>query len=168
MLRHMFIVFSLFMSLIPLASADNLSNYIGQNVSLESLNFPGRYIRHRNFLAFLEPVQSTLDKLDSSFYARPGLANTNCVSLESVNHPNYYLRHSNFRVRLDSSDGSQLFRKDATFCSSPGLASSDGVSLVPSNFGGYFVRHRNFEIWIDRYEESDLFRRDATFRVITN
>ena len=37
-------------------------------VSYESFNFPGRYIRHYNNLLYTQPVSTTLDRQDATFY----------------------------------------------------------------------------------------------------
>jgi GH43 family beta-xylosidase len=38
-------------------------------VSFESLNFPGRYIRHFEKLLYVQPVSTTLDRADATYYA---------------------------------------------------------------------------------------------------
>ena len=129
----------------------------------ESVNYPGRYIRHRNLQGYVEPISTNLDKLDSSFRIRTGLADPNCISLESKNFPDYFLRHQNFRIVLSSNDSSTLFRKDATFCPKTGLSSKGGTSYESSNLPGYYIRHRDWELWLDKFEGSPLFRDDASF-----
>jgi hypothetical protein len=42
------------------------------------------------------------------------------VRLESNNYPGYYLRHYNYQLRVDVSDGTDLFRQDSSFV--PGTA----------------------------------------------
>ncbi|MES2931957.1 MAG: family 43 glycosylhydrolase [Pseudomonadota bacterium] len=42
----------------------------GDGVSFESVNFPGNYLRHRNSLFYSEPVSSTLDRNDATFWER--------------------------------------------------------------------------------------------------
>ncbi|MFM5887312.1 MAG: AbfB domain-containing protein, partial [Dolichospermum sp.] len=56
----------------------------------ESVNYPNRYIRHRNWQGYIEPISTDLDQLDSSFKIRTGLSDPNCVSLESKNYPNHW------------------------------------------------------------------------------
>lgn len=129
----------------------------------ESVNYPRRYIRHRNFQGYVEPISTNLDELDSSFRIRTGLADPNCISLESKNFPDYFLRHQNFRIVLSSNDGSTLFRKDATFCPKTGLSSKGGTSYESSNLPGYYIRHRDWELWLDKFNGSRLFRDDASF-----
>ncbi|MEU1557405.1 family 43 glycosylhydrolase [Streptomyces scabiei] len=38
-------------------------------ISFESYNFPGRYIRHYNNLLYVQPVSTTLDRQDATYYA---------------------------------------------------------------------------------------------------
>ncbi|WP_128376247.1 family 43 glycosylhydrolase [Streptomyces cavernae] len=38
-------------------------------VSFESYNFPGRYVRHYNNLMYIQPVSTTVDREDATFYA---------------------------------------------------------------------------------------------------
>lgn len=134
------------------------------HVSLESFNYPGHRIRHRNSETFIDPANSsTLFGLDSSFRPVQGLADSAAVSFESVNYPGYFLRHQNYRWVLGRNDGSELFRRDATFYTRPGLASTAGVSFESVNYPGHFLRHRNYQLWLDRNDGSNLFKQDATF-----
>jgi hypothetical protein len=130
---------------------------------LESVNYPQRFIRHRNWLGYLEPISTDLDEADSSFRIRTGLADPNCISLESKNFPGHFLRHQNWRIRLSQNDSSTLFRKDATFCQRSGLSPKGGRSFESYNYPGYFIRHRDFELWLDKFDGSKLFRDDASF-----
>jgi hypothetical protein len=135
----------------------------GTIVRLQSLNYPGLFIRHRNFLGELTRITTDLDRQDASFRLVPGLADRNLVSFESVNYPGYYLRHQGFRIKLMRGPGDDLFRKDATFRRVPGLASSSMVSFESLNYPGYYIRHRDFHLYLER-GNTDLFRKDATFR----
>ncbi|MFB4265490.1 family 43 glycosylhydrolase [Nonomuraea sp. GTA35] len=85
-------------------------------VSLESANFPGYYLRHRNHEAWVEQRDgSALFSADASFVRRSGLAGSGTVSLESVNFPGYYLRHRAGQVWVERDDGSSAFRGSASF-----------------------------------------------------
>ncbi|RCJ40179.1 hypothetical protein A6770_10545 [Nostoc minutum NIES-26] len=130
--------------------------------SFSSYNFPERYIRHRNYLGYIEPPNDELGKKDATFHLRDGLADSNCTSFESINFPGYFLRHQDFRLKLAINDGSQLFQEDATFCQKSGFART-GVSFESYNFRSHYIRHKNFELWIAPSDGSDLFRNDATF-----
>ncbi|MFI8962834.1 AbfB domain-containing protein [Streptomyces sp. NPDC053493] len=43
-------------------------------VSFRSFNFPDRFLRHRDFHLFLEPIDGDLARLDSTFRLVPGFA----------------------------------------------------------------------------------------------
>jgi GH43 family beta-xylosidase len=63
-------------------------------VSLESTNFPGYYLRHRNSEVWVEKNDgSGIFTGDASFYRRAGLADGTAVSLESLNLPGSYVRN---------------------------------------------------------------------------
>ncbi|WP_327590233.1 family 43 glycosylhydrolase [Nonomuraea sp. NBC_00507] len=85
-------------------------------VSLESTNFPGYYLRHRNHEAWVERRDGTsLFNADASFHRRGGLAGSGTVSLESVNFPGYFVRHRGGQVWLERNDGTSAFRDSASF-----------------------------------------------------
>ncbi|MFD9697614.1 family 43 glycosylhydrolase [Lentzea sp. NPDC059081] len=84
-------------------------------VSLESTNFPGYYLRHRNNELWVERNDgSTLFRNDASFLQRAGLAASSAVSFESVNFPGLYLRNANGLLNLQAASDAQA-RTDATF-----------------------------------------------------
>ena len=140
------------------------ANLVGSEVSFQTSNFLDRYIRHRGFLGYTEPIVGDLGRGDATFRIVPGL-NSRCVSLESQNHPDHFLRHERFRIKLARRENTPLFRDDATFCLVSGLAAATGVSLESATLPGHFIRHRNSELWLDRSNGSDQFRKDATFNV---
>jgi hypothetical protein len=146
------------------APAAATANLVGSEVSFQASNYLDRYIRHRGFLAYTEPIAGDLGRRDATFRIVAGL-NGRCVSLESQNHPGHFLRHERFRIKLARREDTPLFRDDATFCLVSGLASSTGVSLESATIRGHFIRHRNSELWLDRADGGDLFRKDATFNV---
>jgi hypothetical protein len=133
--------------------------------SLESVNYPGRYISVRNDLGYLGPVSSTdpvQTRQNATFTVTPGLAAASCYSFKAANGS--YLRHSSFRIQLAADDGSTLFKQDATFCPRPGSVSGS-VSFESYNYPGRYLRHRNFELWVDPYADSTGFRNDSSFRL---
>ncbi|TKK81214.1 alpha-arabinofuranosidase [Herbidospora galbida] len=84
-------------------------------VSLESTNFPGYYLRHRNHEGWVERSDgSALFRSDASFYRRTGLTGSG-VSYESVNFPGYFLRHRSGLVWVEQNDGTAAFHGSATF-----------------------------------------------------
>src|SRR5262245_6260 len=66
-------------------------------VAFQSFNFPDRFIRHRNYLGFIEPINDRQAAKDAVFTVRDGLYG-GCYSFESRNFPEFYLRHQNFRI----------------------------------------------------------------------
>jgi hypothetical protein len=138
--------------------------YIAQ-VSLESYNFPGLFIRHSDFLGELTAVQSSniVDREDATFLIEAGFADTAGVSLQSVNRRGFYLRHQDFRLKLQPFVDDPLFRADATFFALPGLADAAATSFRSYNYPDHFVRHRDFHLWVEAGID-DLFKADATFR----
>jgi hypothetical protein len=87
----------------------------GGSVSLESTNYPGSYLRHRNNEAWVDRADGTaLFNADASFQRRSGLADATGVSFESVNFPGRYLRHVNYLLRLETAPDAPS-RGDATF-----------------------------------------------------
>jgi hypothetical protein len=84
-------------------------------VSLESANFPGYYLRHRNHEVWVEPNDgSTLFRNDASFYQRAGLSDSAGVSFESYNFPGRYIRHYEYLLYTQPVT-TALDRADATF-----------------------------------------------------
>jgi hypothetical protein len=142
--------------------------YRGHEKSLQSLNFPKKYVRHRNFRGELTEIATDLDNLDATFKVVAGLADNQQVSFESKNFPGHYLRHSNFELRLDNNDGSDLFKKDATFkLAAPQAAGACPVwSSFPSlNYPDRFIRHSNFLLYLQA-GSGEPFGSDATFRLV--
>ncbi len=87
-------------------------------VSFESVNFPGRYLRHSNYVIGLAANDgSALFAGDATFHRTAGLADANWTSWRSHNFPTRYLRHAGFLLRIDvlSSSSPASDRADATF-----------------------------------------------------
>jgi hypothetical protein len=140
---------------------------VGTTRSFQSVNYPDRYVMHRNWLGYVEPVSassSALTRQDATFTVVRGLADANCYSFTGTG--GRYLRHVNNRLRLDPGDGTAIFRADATFCARPG-STGDSVSLESYNYPGRYIRHRNFELWLDLYQDNATFRADSSFRAAT-
>jgi non-reducing end alpha-L-arabinofuranosidase len=80
-------------------------------VSFESVNKPGYYLRHQNFVLHLQPYDgSTLNSQDATFC--PVAANSGqagAISFQSVNFPTRYIRHYNSTVYLASDGGSNAW-----------------------------------------------------------
>lgn len=91
-------------------------------VSFESVNVPGRYLRHFNFAIRLDPDDNTaLFRAYATFYRVAGLADPAWSSFRSFNFPTHHLRHANFSLRIDPISGSSSVtdRQDATFLVTP-------------------------------------------------
>jgi hypothetical protein len=147
--------------------AEELLLGVGDEVTLESYNFPGRYVRHRNFLGELTGVASPLDRADGTFRITPGLASGTCISFESTNFPGYYLRHQGFRIKLQPFANDDLYKQDATFCIRPALqrgARDPWMSFESYNYPGHYLRHRDFHLYLER--SGGPFRADATFKFV--
>jgi hypothetical protein len=134
--------------------------------SLESVNFPGRYVRHQDFLGRVDPVTAASPaqaKLDATFTIVTGLASPTCYSFQARN--GMFLRHRDWRIRVETNTGDPTFRADATFCAADGSVAGS-VSLVSYNYPDRRVRHRDFALWLDPYQDTALFRADSSFRIV--
>jgi hypothetical protein len=84
-------------------------------VSVESVNFPGYYLRHYGFDFVLAANDGTATfRADATFRQVAGLANAGWTSFQSYNFPDRYIRHSSNLLRLDPITTAQG-RSDATF-----------------------------------------------------
>ncbi|MEV4313106.1 AbfB domain-containing protein [Actinocrispum sp. NPDC049592] len=143
----------------------------GELISLK-VTTPGytdRYLRHQNGTARTDVVNSgsaDVLKQDSTFWARPGLANAGCSSFESRNFPGEYLRHSGTTIRKDPNDGSAAFAGNATFCARTGLGAT---ALESFDTPGSFVRHFNEVVYLARlggpnpWDTASTFAEDTTW-----
>ncbi|WP_239163317.1 family 43 glycosylhydrolase [Paractinoplanes rishiriensis] len=85
------------------------------NVSFESVNFPGNYLRHVNYDFVLAPNDNTATfRNDATFKRVAGLADASAVSFQSYNFPDRYIRHANYVLRIDAITNA-TGRADATF-----------------------------------------------------
>jgi hypothetical protein len=85
-------------------------------ISFESVNYPGHYLRHANYMIILNKNDgSELFNKDASFYRRNGLAAQNYSSYESVNYPNHFIRHQNSQLRISPRENVRLYEMDASF-----------------------------------------------------
>jgi hypothetical protein len=86
----------------------------GQCYSLESVNYPGYYLRHQNFRIYLHRADgSQLFAADATFCAVTGLSGQH-TSLRSLNYPDRYLNSRSSELRISTVDGSSE-RRAATF-----------------------------------------------------
>ncbi len=131
------------------------------------------YIRHQNGDAIISPIDassSTLDKSDSTWIVRRGLADPSCVSFESYNYPGDYLRHSDYELYRQPDDGTALFTQDATFCPQAGNSGS-GTSFQSYNYPGRFIRHYGGVVYIaadggpNTWDNTNLWPQDTSWNV---
>lgn len=80
----------------------------------EAKKAPALFIRHRNYVAWDEPVKNDLDKKDSTFIVHKATYGRG-VHFESINFPKYYIKHHNFRLRIAPYSRKDLFIKDSTW-----------------------------------------------------
>jgi Alpha-L-arabinofuranosidase B (ABFB) domain len=110
------------------------------------------------------------DKLDATFWLRPGLADPRCTSFESRDFPGYYLRHQAAQVQLAVRDRGTSFDQDATWCARPGL-SGTGTSFE-SLLPGRYLRHFKDAVWLasdsgpNPSDNPAGFAADATWRIV--
>lgn len=80
----------------------------GDTVSVQSVNFPDRYVRVTSTGLRIDPVETAgTYAAEASFQRLPGLANPKGVSLRSVASPGSYLRHDKGRLVLGPASGSK-------------------------------------------------------------
>ncbi|MDH2430600.1 family 43 glycosylhydrolase [Sphaerisporangium sp. TRM90804] len=132
-------------------------------LSLESVNYPGRYLRHADALGRLDAVTSASPaqtRLDATFTVVNGLATPSCHSFQTKD--GLFLRHRDWRLRVDANTGDATFRADATFCAVDGSVPGS-ISLTSYNNPNRRIRHRDFALWLDPYQDTAAFRADSSF-----
>jgi hypothetical protein len=90
-------------------------NGVSGTVSLESVNFPGRFLRHRtNGEVWLDQNDNTAAFRNSAtWFKRAGLSNSGASSFEAQSNPGTYMRHRNYLLYRESVSGAA--NADATF-----------------------------------------------------
>lgn len=136
---------------------------------LESVNYPGQYIRHRGYRLYKEGGYGWLYFKDSTFkVVRAINGNWRQRSLESVNYPGHYIRHSGYNGYI-SQCRSRLCRNDASWKFEKGLVRSrhwwwrSTLSLRSANYRGYFLRHQNARVKISPHIGTTLYRKDSSW-----
>ena len=89
----------------------------GQNftVSFRDPQSPSMYLRHFNYLLYIEDGTNAQNHIFATFFVRQNHFFDGYESYESVNYPNYFIRHSYYRLKISEDDGSVLFKSDASF-----------------------------------------------------
>ncbi len=118
--------------------------------SFESRNFPGRYLRHRDYRVYNEAGSGGTFAADATFCARPGLSGGG-TSLEASNMPGYFLRHRDEQVWMDRDNGGS-FTNDATWNVVPGwwrsgadlpVGARRSFRVTTAGFDTRYLRHRD-------------------------
>ncbi|PWI13061.1 glycoside hydrolase family 2 [Streptomyces sp. Act143] len=81
--------------------------------SFESRNYPGQYLRHRDYRVYKESGTTDLFRADATFCPVPG-ANGG-VRLSAYNFPEQYLRHYNAELWLATPGGTHTYDTPALF-----------------------------------------------------
>jgi hypothetical protein len=89
------------------------------DVSFESVNHPGSYLRHSAFNLVLNANDgSSQFAADATFTKVPGLASSSWSSFQSFNFPDRYIRHYDFQLQI-SPISTSTDQADATFHVAP-------------------------------------------------
>ncbi|WP_433222601.1 AbfB domain-containing protein [Dactylosporangium sp. CS-047395] len=150
--------------------------------SFESVNFPGRYLRHADNRVRIDADTGGPFAADATWCSRPGLA-AGGTSFESLNFPGAFLRHYADTVYLARSGGPNAwdtaagFAADATWdVASPALWRSSVLlatdvrqSLRVTTWGhtDRYLRHADSLAWTEVVNagSSALLKADATYTV---
>ncbi|MEV6342823.1 AbfB domain-containing protein [Actinoplanes sp. NPDC051851] len=130
---------------------------VGSTVGLTVADDSGYRIRHRNYYGRIDAIgasSTALEKADSGFTVRTGLANSSCVSLESVNYPGYFLRHQDYQIKLVRRDSSDLYEQDATFCP-VSIRSGAALVLRSSNYPLRYVVESGQQLYLKETSAAD-------------
>ncbi|UII19763.1 family 43 glycosylhydrolase [Fulvivirga ligni] len=106
-------------------------------VSLESVNYPGHFLRHRNGEIWMDPnYGDNLYKNDATWWVRPGLSNAAGMSFESYNFPGNFIRHRGSLLYSENPGG---LPADATFFKiatsvNGGLSSGNTLLVEAENY----------------------------------
>ncbi|KAA2264705.1 hypothetical protein F0L68_06335 [Solihabitans fulvus] len=126
--------------------------------SFQSVNFPDRFIRHRDFKGELTVKDDPGE--DFAFALVHGLSGSG-YSFQSLNFPDHYLRNLNSRVVLHVLQTDASFAREATFHKVAGLTGA-GVSFRADALSDFYLRHRDFQLSVAWDGRRDLAA-DATF-----
>jgi hypothetical protein len=139
--------------------------------SFESRNFPGQYLRHRDFRVYREANPAAAD---ATFCAKEGISGGG-TSFESPSLPGYFLRHRSSEVWMDQNTGGS-FAYDATWNvvgpwwrSGADLAENAARSfnVTTAGYTDRYLRHAGSDVRTDVINPSspETDRQDATFIV---
>jgi len=105
-------------------------------VSLQSLNFPSRFVRHLNYTGFLHECEEEDEECrnDATWavgYGMKAATGEETVSFQSDNFSSFFLRRSSSRIAI-SEVASVLSRKEASWIFLEVSCTEDSSSLYPS------------------------------------
>ncbi|GAB4001026.1 hypothetical protein GCM10029992_35080 [Glycomyces albus] len=107
-------------------------------VSFESVNFPGRYIRHYDYDLRLEADDgSGTFAQDATFHHVSGLADGSWSSFRSHNFPGRHIRHYNYELRIDEITDATGRRTPPS--ASPEPAEAGGAGRLAASTGSHGV-----------------------------
>ncbi|WP_084617956.1 Svx/AvrXca family virulence/avirulence protein [Jonesia quinghaiensis] len=133
-------------------------------VTVQSYNFPQRFIRHQHYVGRIDPLQNT-DDWNWKRVAGLSTGDGTRVSFESANFPGYYLRQVGREVKVERNDGTAAFAQSATFREIPGLADASAVSFEAVSAPDRYLRHYGYVLYVDPVLTA-VSRADATWRVV--
>jgi hypothetical protein len=106
----------------------------GKCISLESVNFPGHYLRHQNFWIVLSKNDSSpLFKEDATFCTKNPLPVGSQTMFESVNKSGFFISNVGGKLKILQSANTGDFRRNATFERRPATNTNrpDGTNIDP-------------------------------------
>jgi hypothetical protein len=124
----------------------------GSRIGLVTAGDAGLRVRHRNFQLRLDRIgsnSSALERSDSTFIVRNGLADNRCLSLEAVNFPGRFVRHQNFALFLHPREANGQFAADATFCPQA-IGSAGEFALRAQNYTDRYLTIRDSTLRLSR------------------
>jgi len=85
-------------------------------ISFESVHYPGSFLRvMTSKKIFMYPNLGHFSEKELCFYPRYDKYFDGYTAYESLTFPNRYIRHRGFKLRVDTADGSDLFKNDASW-----------------------------------------------------
>lgn len=132
---------------------------------LKSYNYPGRFVRHQNFVARIDtyPFDPYQDQL---WTPETGLAGSG-TTYRSVNYPGRVLTVVDQALVVAADDGTSAFAAASTFHVEPGLADAEWQTLRWHADASKVVRHANYVLRVDAVGASSTAtaKADATFQI---
>ena len=114
-----------------------------------------------------------IEDKENRYFVRKGFIGEKTISLESSVNKGYFWRVKNGQLKLETNDGSNLFKEEASFIPVPGLEDYLLLSLRSFNYPKTYVRHRSGKIITSSITADSYFlfynpfSQDATWRVYT-